>query len=144
MSVDIDVDVDTKRAVVALKAMEDRAEDLSPVFEKARERLEQANRANFTSNGLPVGGWSPRTRDYAWPLMRKTGKLFRSLSNLRGAPNEIGPRSARFGTNVEYAKFHQDGTRHMPARMVVFDPPGFSRWVAEEIENHVVGFRRVR
>jgi phage gpG-like protein len=145
VSLDVDIDVDTKRAMVILENIEDRAEDLRPVFEKARERLELANRANFTENGLPVGGWSPRSRDYAWPIMRRTGKkLFRSLTDLRGAPNEITPRSAQFGTDVEYATFHQTGTRNMPARVVVHEPVGFSQWIAEEIENHVVGLRRVR
>lgn len=127
MSVRLRVDVNLSDAMHRLDGMSGRASNFRPIFWVARGELERANIENFTSHGLPVGGWAPRTREYAWPIMRKSGALFSSLANLRGAPNDIGRKSAIFGTNVEYAKFHQRGTRHMPKRAVVFEPPLFAQ-----------------
>ena len=54
--------------------------------------------------------------------MVQTEQLFKSLSELRGAPNDIGRDVARFGTNIEHAKFHQMGTSKMPKRQLVYEP----------------------
>lgn len=137
MQVSIKIDVDTFKAMQRLDNMEGRASNFKPVFWYAQKELEKANAANFTSSGLPVGGWAPRTQVYAWPLMIRTGKLFSSLTNLRGAPNEIGRNSATFGTNVEYAKFHQNGTRNMPKRLIVFNPPLFEKRLANVAADYV-------
>lgn len=138
----IDIDVDAKDAIAFLTRMEERANDFRPVFRWAKSELRKANSENFTTGGLPVGGWSPRTRDYAWPIMRKSGALFKSLASLNGAPNEINKDHAYFGTNVEYAKFHQYGTSRMAARKVVFTPVGFAKSLGEEAAKHIVGLRR--
>lgn len=127
MPVRIRVDVDAADTNRLLNNMSRRSTDFRPVFRYARQELEKANAKNFTAAGLPVGGWAPRSQPYAWPIMRKTGALFRSLTSLRGAPNDIGRKTAIFGTNVEYAKFHQRGTSQMPKRMVVFEPPLFAQ-----------------
>lgn len=127
MPLRMNVDVDMTNIYRELNEMSRRATDFRPVFRYARQELEKANAANFTAAGLPVGGWAPRQQPYAWPIMRKTGALFRSLTSLRGAPNDIGRTTAIFGTNVEYAKFHQRGTSQMPKRMVVFEPPLFAQ-----------------
>jgi phage gpG-like protein len=136
MSVDIDIDFDMAKVQERLAAMELRSKDFSPVLRAARERLENANRLNFTSSGLPVGGWQRRRDDAAWPLMRKSGKLFNSLANLSGPPNRIYKRVAIFGTQVEYAKFHQYGTSKMPARKILFTP----RFFGEEVSNDVIKY----
>jgi len=128
--ISIDVKVTLDEATPKLAAMKKRGDDFRPVFLIAKEELKKANAKNFTSSGLPVGGWDPRTRDYTWPLMRRTGKLFQSLITLQGAPNEINRMNATFGTDVEYAKFHQNGTRNMPKRQLVFEPAGFAAKMA--------------
>ena len=130
MRVKIDIECDASKAIAHLEAMSARSKDFTPVFREARSYLEKANAENFAANGLPVGGWDPRKKDYAWPILRKTGRLLFSLANLHGSPNTITPMYAEFGTEVKYAKFHQYGTKFMPARQVVFDPPGFSRDMA--------------
>lgn len=137
MGVNIDVDLDMAKVQERLAAMELRSKDLSPVLRAARERLENANRLNFTSSGLPVGGWQRRRDDAKWPLMRKTGKLFNSLVNLNGPPNRIYKRVAVFGTNVEYAKFHQYGTSKMASRQILFTPRFFGEQVASDAVKYV-------
>lgn len=135
------VTVDDSSAQRLLRGMQRRSGNFRPVFLDARRMLEQSNVENFTSSGLPVGGWAPRKQQVAWPLMIRTGKLFTSLTNLRGAPNDIGLRSAVFGTKVEYAKFHQNGTRHMPKRLVVFEPVGFKARLGKRAADHIIGRR---
>lgn len=137
-SLRVDVDCDAGKALARLQAMQNRSVNFVPVFNEARGMLERANAENFTTGGLPVGGWKPRKDFYAWPMMIRSGKLFSSLANLRGAPNVVTPMYAQFGTKVEYAKFHQYGTTKMPARKVVFDPPGFSRELSEKAAAYVV------
>lgn len=131
------IDVDIKDAMQRLDGMSGRATNFRPIFWYARKELELANAANFTTRGLPSGGWAPRSQVYTWPIMRKTGTLFTSLTSLRGAPNDIGRKQAIFGTNVEYAKFHQRGTRNMPKRLVVFEPPLFARRLAVAAAEYV-------
>jgi phage gpG-like protein len=141
MGVHIDIDVDLGNVMEELTAMEARAENFIPVFERARFRLAAANAENFASGGMPVGGWAPRTRRYAWPILRRTGDLMGSLTTLRGAPNEIRPTSAQFGTNVDYAPFHQNGTRKMAKRQIVYEPDGFARAVGQDAADHIMGHR---
>lgn len=144
----IKIDCDADDAIEYLDGMIERSRDFTIVFQWAKRYIARANAENFTSAGLPVGGWSPLSPRYsAWkavrfpgmPIMQQTGKLFRDLSSLNGAPNDIRPMSATFGTQIEYAKFHQYGTTRMPKRQIVFVPPLFAREFADKAAKHVVG-----
>jgi len=141
MGIRIEIDVDLGKTIENLEAMSARSHDFIPVFERARERLASANAENFGTGGLPVGGWAPRSRPYPWPVLRRTGDLMGSLTSLRGAPNEIRPTFAQFGTAVKYAHFHQSGTSKMPSRKIVFEPPGFARAVGNDAAAHIMGHR---
>jgi phage gpG-like protein len=70
--------------------------------------------------------------------MIRSGDLMGSLTSLTGPPNDIGRTSASFGTDVEYARFHQSGTRHMPARKVVYEPIGFARQFGSRAADWIV------
>lgn len=143
----ISIDVDAKRAIARMIAMKQRTRAFQPLFLYAKKVLRLANAANFSANGLPSGAaWAPLSPDYrAWkalhfpgaPKMIRSGALFNSLVNLAGPENTIGPKSAEFGTNVEYAKFHQYGTTRMPQRKLVFDPIGFSQDLARRSATYV-------
>lgn len=140
------IDVDTEGFTdtqANLSAMIVRSKAMQPVFLKARRTLEQANVKNFTTGGLPVGGWKPREKDerYQWPILRKTGKLFNSLANMRGPGSVVGPTFANFGTDVEYAKFHQYGTEHMAKRTILFNPRTFGEEVARDAGKWIVNGR---
>ena len=129
--------------------MRERVDDVRPVFREMREELQDQWKRNFLTNGSLVGGWAPLDKEYgSWksvhfpgaPPMIRTGELFRSLTDLRGKPNEINKTSARFGTNVEYFKFHQYGTSKMPERRLIFEPMQFeSTWTAKMIDYIVDG-----
>ena len=137
MPTEFEIRVHATKTIKDLVKMQLRMADLSPVMKEAKRMLELANAENFNSHGLPVGGWSPRTSDYGWPIMRRTGRLEESLVDLSGPATVITPKGARFGTDVEYAKFHQSGTRHMPKRQVVFEPTGFGGDVADAAGDYV-------
>lgn len=119
-----------------IRAIKRRAKDFRPVFKEIRKDLEELWSNNFLENGLPSGGWKPLDAEYgSWkavhfpgrPPMIRSGELFRSLSDLRGTPNEIGLMRATFGTDIKYADFHQTGTKNMPARPVVFMTDRYER-----------------
>lgn len=142
------VDVDDKQARHNIRQMWDRADNFKSVFRWAQRELERANRANFASQGAASGKpWMPLDNEYArWklanhgalPILVVSGTLKDSLTRLRGAPNEIDKKSAVFGTNVPYAKFHQSGTSKMPQRKVVFVPPLFAASLAQKVGRHIV------
>jgi len=136
--ISVKVDCDAKKVTARLQVMQTRSKNFRAVFDDAESMLEKANAENFSTGGLPVGGWKPRKRREVWPIMRRTGKLFNSLVNMQGSPKVITPTYAQFGTNVEYAKFHQYGTVHMPARKILFNPTAFSREVAEKAARWIV------
>jgi len=58
---------------------------------------------------------------------------------LRGNPNEIHAKRAVFGTDIEWAKFHQMGTSKMPKRQIIFEPYEanirWSKWAADYMLN---------
>ena len=114
---------------------------LMPIW---KEYVASMNAANFGLGGLPVGGWAPYDAEYAAiagpkPDLVMTGMLSFSLTSGLLVEDVRGDR-VEFGTRVEHAKFHQYGTTKMPARKIVFEPQGASkffgelvgRWVARE------------
>ncbi len=147
MSISIDIDVDMADAIARMSGMKARSHDFTTVLVWARGELEKSNAANFAANGLPSGrSWSPLDPGYArWksanfpgrPTMVRSGRLFRSLTNMKGAPSFIRRDVAEFGTGVEYAKFHQSGTFKMPKRQVVFEPPLFAKRLGMKAADYV-------
>lgn len=147
MTVNIRVHVHAESAIRRMREMERRSKDFKAVFRWAKKQLQLANSENFSTSGMPVGGWAPLNADYsAWkavhypgrPPMQATGNLRASLTTLNGPANKIGLKEAQFGTDVEYARFHQYGTTRMPKRQIVFEPSGFARTLAEHTGKHIV------
>lgn len=147
MTVEVRVRVFADSAIKYLRGMEKRAKDFRPVLRWAKRELEKANEKNFSASGLPVGGWAPLDARYAqWkstnfpgrPIMEASGRLRDSLTRLDGPVNKIRLMSAEFGTDVEYAKFHQYGTTRMAKRQIVYEPRGFARTLAEHTGEYLV------
>jgi phage gpG-like protein len=135
-----EIKVDAKKAIARMYAMKSRANDMKPVFWRAKQWLRAANEENFRQGGLPAGGWSSLDPQYAaWKkltepgagTMIRSGRLFKSLVGLTGPPNRVDIMDATFGTSIEYAKFHQYGTTKMPKRKVVYEPVGFAKKTGE-------------
>lgn len=145
--VTVDIEIDTDKVEDRLDEMKKRVKKMKPVFYWARRELENRYAANFAANGLPSGGWSPLSPKYAsWksmnipgaPIMVRTGKLFRSVTELENSRlSVITDSRAEFGTDVEYAKFHQYGTNKMAKRRVIFTPVGFTQDLAGVITKYI-------
>ena len=144
----IDVEVRIEKVQNLVDDIRDRCTDAKPVFRWAHQVLKKTFAENFTSQGLPVGGWSPLDAEYAaWkarklpgrPTLIRSGELFRSLSELSDpSVNEINKLSATFGTGLSYAPFHQNGTTNMPKRQILFIPQSFVDEFAEKLANYIV------
>ena len=140
----VEIEVDASEVTSLIRRMEQRMLSYRPVFTKARSYLEREYGANFATRGVlaegspwaAYGKWSAEAGQPA--RLVRTGRLMESLTNLRGAPNDVGIREATFGTNVPYAKFHQYGTENMPAREIVFTPAGFANMLARETVDHII------
>lgn len=125
-----------------------RSADFRSIFRWAQRELEEANRENFATHGARSGRpWMPLDNEYArWklseygplPTLIREGDLYRSLTFLRGSPNDIGARSATFGTDLPYAKFHQAGTSKMARRTIVFVPELFAERLGRMVLNYLV------
>ena len=146
----IRIEVDVKEAKKTIEELSDNSKDFRPVWRYAKRELEIAFSENFLSGGnLVPGGWAPLDASYAawksthFPGAKKMfidGSLFKSVADLSSSSvNRITPLSAEFGTDVEYAKFHQYGTTKMPARKIIFEPKGFAKDLAKKAKQHVLG-----
>lgn len=65
----------------------------------------------------PYGeAWTPRRKQQPWPIMRRSGALYRSLEASVNGPKIIVLR----GRGAEYGAFHQRGTRRgLPVRLII-------------------------
>jgi phage gpG-like protein len=144
-----DIKISTRGLESMIASMEKkivRAQNFAPIFPKAKAEIALSTAANFTSNGLLVGGWAPLDAQYgSWkatrfpgaPPMVRTGRLFASLTAQNMASVSIAPKSFTIGTNVEYAKFHQYGTSKMAKRKILFVPAEFSKKFANDAASWV-------
>lgn len=125
-----------------------RAENFHSQLRWARDEIKKANRANFATGGVASGKkWNALDPEYqSWkiqqygnlPTMIREGDLYRQLTSLSGRVNWIGLKTAQFGTDQEYAEFHQTGTKFMPARKIVFVPKGFAHDLGVEVAEYLV------
>lgn len=102
--------------------------DLEPLWEMVKPIAGQVEEEQFDSKG--EGAWPAladstvrEKQQQGWPEdpLVRTGDLKASLVN-PGVAADTGPRHMVYGTDVDYAQFHQAGTRKMPQRQVIPDP----------------------
>lgn len=144
----VTADIDIHDAEELLDDIKDRCKDFRPVWKYAQRELEHSFSENFLSGGALVGGWAPLDIGYAaWKSVRRPmapilifdGQLFNSLRDLdKSAVTKIEKQNATFGTDVEYAKFHQYGTTKMPQRKIIFEPRGFANDLARKASHYVL------
>ena len=103
----------------------ENVKDFRPAFETIVDRLRVATEELFDAEGR---GWPPLSPKYAaWkeihypgqPIMRRTDTLYGSLvGRTGGSILEIQPLEMRWGTSVDYARYHQQGAG-VPQRRVI-------------------------
>ncbi|WP_397570658.1 phage virion morphogenesis protein [Schlesneria sp. T3-172] len=101
--------------------------DYGPMLEQFQQVIAQGEEVAFRAQSTPGGvPWAPlaestvRRKGHAYILV-DTGDLASSLIDVDG-PGNINATNSHglmFGTDVEYAIFHETGTSRMPARPAV-------------------------
>ncbi|HIG28282.1 MAG TPA: hypothetical protein EYQ50_10960 [Verrucomicrobiales bacterium] len=137
-----------KKTQSVFAGMTRRSQSFAHSYRWARRELQRWNAANFATGGVVSGNkWNALDTEYhSWkiahhgplPTMVRTGDLYRDLVTLRGRANHIGHKDASFGTDIEYAKFHQTGTKFMPKRKIVFTPNRFADKLGERIVDYII------
>lgn len=110
---------------------------LDEALDVSAATLLNAQKIRFQQQVDPDGNpWPPRARPLPRPLLIDTSSLFRSLTVLTTQQNTrvvtVDPtaRNTRTGRRViDYAKYHQLGTRRMPKRRFL----GFSDQDREQV-----------
>lgn len=93
--------------------------------------VQESIKRNFDLGGRP-DKWKPRTRQYNWPILKKTLDLKRSIdTNLIKNGVSVGTRG------ISYAKFHQYGTKKMVARPFVMVQAEDMEEIKKEIIMHL-------
>lgn len=116
------------------------AADASPAFDAMGDSLRLAELKQFKSEGgYGSGGWAPLSPAYAaakrrrWgkkPILQASGLLKTSLTTRPFPVDVVEAHFAVFGTDLDYAGYHQAGTDRMPARPVIDLPESLrQRWV---------------
>jgi phage gpG-like protein len=96
--------------------------------------VENQTRDRFNTKEGPNGPWpkwaasTAKRKKRGFSLMVESGRLAQSPTH------SVSGLSVLAGTNVEYAVYHQGGTKHMPAREIV----GLSADNQDEIEERLL------
>lgn len=122
----ITCEVDDADLLARVAGMAVRTEDVSPAWPGFAGAFADHEASVFDTLGASIGEtWSPLSPPYAaWkqkvrpgrPTLVFDGDLRDDLTNLPLRIEEFSAQEAEVGTDRYYAKFHQYGTRHMPAR----------------------------
>jgi hypothetical protein len=111
------------------QAMHTRAQDLSPAWDEVLTWWAMGNKEHFASRGRRWRTpWKPlapstvaqkrRAGFMNEPLVRTT-ELRTELTNRPLGVEHIRASDVEAGTNLDYARFHQRGTKKMPRRALI-------------------------
>lgn len=139
-----------------IQEMRERAENLTPVWNEVLDWWAHQNRIHFGSRGKrwlgsPWAELSPAylaaKREEGWmgDILVRTSDLLRSLADRPLGIERVGRLEVTAGTRISYARFHQDGTKYMPARRLVNAAQVRAEGVVSEIAaNWITKGRAVR
>lgn len=100
--------------------------DMRSAWPKVADEFDRIVESFFHREGSASGPWADLTDEYASRktpdrgILRKTDALFTSLTRKYAANSIFRVRKEGFtrGSSLKYFKFHQEGTRNMPARPI--------------------------
>jgi hypothetical protein len=112
-----------------IHAMKDRAGNLIPAWDALIDWFADQERLQFGQRG---GRWrtlwpeltadtikDKRELGYTGDILIRETDLLRSLTDRPLSIERMSAREATAGTRVPYARFHQDGTKRMPRRVLI-------------------------
>lgn len=148
--------VDASEAKERIQDIKDRTKNVRPVLKWAADKLERAWGENFTTMGMLSAkamlsnAWAPLSPAYySWKKVRfpmnaeqilvQTGQLRALVSNASTNPgSDISDQSMELVVPGKIARWHQFGTRNMPARPIVFVPRDFDRDIGKKLAKYIV------
>lgn len=89
--------------------------------------VEETHR-NFDMQAFAGKRWEKSARPQNHPLLNKTGRMRNSVRVLRADKARI-----KWGATVDYAKYHNAGTKYIPQRRFVGMTPRLRRLIKREI-----------
>lgn len=127
LTLDIMGDIQLSRG---LSRFADNVKDLSKPFREIVKQFHEIESQQFASEGgRGSGGWAPLapiTREqkaregFPSRILVRTRLLLESLTGKNPwSIMDVKPLELRVGTKLEYGRYHQEGTRHMPKRPVI-------------------------
>ena len=129
--------------VVGITRMAEQLGDMTPLWDHVRDQLQSlmTEERAYEGDVGGIGGWEATNLDH--PILYDTGRMFDSLEGTTG-DTVYQPEAGTlvWGTLVDYAHFHQDGTSKMPAR-VIFDHELLTEAIGQGVRNgaHQLGIR---
>lgn len=112
-----------------IHAMRERAGNLIPAWDELLDWFADQERIQFGSRGQRWHSiWPELTREtvaskralgYTGDVLIRETDLLRSLTDRPLSVERMSAHEATAGTRIKYARFHQDGTRRMPARKLI-------------------------
>lgn len=112
-----------------LQGMRERAEDLRPAWDALLTWWAARNMTHFRSYGKRwKTPWKPLSPDtlhekirfgYPSDILVREGDLRTSLTRRPLGIERLRPHEVEAGTAVDYARFHQHGTKYMPKRQLI-------------------------
>lgn len=112
--------------------------DFRDPLEKSKTIILDRVEQNFNQRGAMFGGWKPRTKDYPWPLLEKTGKM------RRGFKGVVSSNELTVSNPTDYFKYHQSNKdrRKIPRRiMLKIDEPS-AILITKAFQAYLVGLLR--
>lgn len=139
----ITIEVDDRGVVAGLSRLAERMEDMSPVMREVGDAVREASMDAFKREASPEGAkWPPLSP--ATIRRRRGGPVHRILQDTGALRQSIvkrleGNRSVIVGARVEYAPFHQFGTKRMPARPFLGVSPATREEIMDVIDDWLGG-----
>jgi phage gpG-like protein len=136
------ITIDDGGLVATLNQMVQKAKNLRPLLKMFQVLMIRSFDLNFRYEGRPAK-WAPLLkatirRKKSSGILKDTGRLRLSTMSETAGGNitKFASDSLIMGTSVPYAKFLQEGTKHMPARPFII----IQKEDAEEMERLTAGF----
>lgn len=145
MTFEVDGDDDL---ILRLAGIRSRALDLRPAWPSVADAFaDQEQRVFATQGAYPGPSWAPLDPQYAaWKaangfsprILVRTGRLRDSVTVRPLAVEDFHEQYADLGTDVPYARYHQDGTGAMPQRKFVHYTEELSNDVDRILSRYIV------
>lgn len=134
------------KADADLRAMVDRVRNLKSAMDAGANDIRTLIDTAFRNSQDPSTGkaWDSLAQSTIDKRRKSSSKPLVDTGRLRGSvTTEATNKTISYGTNVEYAGFHQFGTKHIPMRAFMptaFDPNTPAGKTIERIRNRIRNF----